>query len=174
MFATASRFSPSRATRSFSLCKISASDNLHSKGTATSKTRLVCVFPPTAAKVVHAQVFAEFGGDGAHLLPPLVDLGVVVHERVDVHGQLDARIFRKIFFDAVGEVVCVHDGHAAVHLDVHGRIQLILPVVMHGQIVQPAHAVEGEHPLFDLLHGLAVGAPFPKGAKRCLSEWKNR
>ena len=73
-----------------------------------------------------------------------------------MYGEQDVRLLGELLFDGVGEVVRRHQRHMRVHLDVYGRVQLVLPVAVHGQIVQPVHARKGAHPRLDVAQHLRV------------------
>ena len=109
------------------------------------------------AEIVHFKARVDVRNDPLRLFAVAVYFRVVEYERVDMHGHRDVRIGGKVLFDAIRQIVRVHDRHARIHFDVHRRVQLVFAVGMHRQIVQPAYSVKGEHLSLDLFYDLRVG-----------------
>ena len=109
------------------------------------------------AEVVHAEPRVDRRRRalraGVQAVRPFVPVG----ERIDVHGQVRARLREDALFDFVRKVVCRREGECLVYLRVHRRVHPVAAVAVHGQIVQPAHAAAAEHAVLYAAHGLPVG-----------------
>lgn len=115
-------------------------------------------FAADHAEIVHFQSRIDLVHNSVDLVAQAVEFGVVIDERIDVYGQGDGGMVGKIFFDAIGKIVRGSNGHLCIHFDVNGRIQFVLTVIVHGEIVESAHVFKGKHTFFDVSDGIGVGS----------------
>ena len=145
------------------------------------KDRNVCVLGIDAKRALFSLAERDIigkvisvGDDAFRLFFEFVRDGIAEHERVDVYGQLNARIGGKALFDPVGEVVRLGDGEGGAYFHVNGGVHFVLSVVVDDQVVDALHSVEGEDALFDVIHRLFVGRSAQQTGDGVFEDGKSR